>query len=149
MAAAVSAILLIATVGASDMAEEAEIRVRLIDAHSGKPFVGRDVQFFGTNSRSGLLKAKDTLFHLQTKTRPDGIAHFQIARPLPYRLIFYSAQANGCGPSGFASFITSEVIRSGIVVPNTCSSKRLKYDWRQSTAHPGEIIIFAVEPRGP
>ena len=147
--AAISALLLTATSYIFGVAESTQIRVRLIDAHSGKPYAGRQAELFGTDSSSGLLKAEDTLFHLQTRTRPDGIAQFKIAIPLPHRLLFYSAQADGCGPPGFNSFVTAEVVRSGVVVPNTCAGKHQKYDWREVTARPGEIVIFAVEPRGP
>jgi hypothetical protein len=71
-------LLLIVIPWVSGAAEETEIRVRLIDAHSGKPYVDRDVQVFGTNTPSG-LPGKDVLFHLQRKTGADGLAHFQMA----------------------------------------------------------------------
>lgn len=146
--AAMSALLSIAVLSAFVVAEKTEIRVRLINALTGKPYAGRDHQIFGTNTRSGLPDG-DILFHLQTKSGPDGVAHFLIGAPLPYRLLFYSAQANGCGPPGFNSFVTAEVMRTGVVVPNTCAGKHQKYDCRKVTAQPGEIVIFAVEPRGP
>ncbi len=147
--AAISALLLIAALRTFGVAEKTEIRVRILDAHSGKPYADRDAGLSGANSRSGLLHPKDIVFDVRNKTGPDGIAHFKIAAPLPYRLLFYSAQANGCGPPGFNSFVTAEVVRSGVVVPNTCAGKRQKYDWREVTAEPGEIVIFAVAPRGP
>jgi hypothetical protein len=148
---AIAAILCLVASGILAPAEPAvvEIRVKLLNAHSGKPYVGRNAQLFGTNSRSGLLRANDTSFHLQTRTESDGVAHFQISAPLPYRVLFYSAQANGCGPSGSGSFVTDEVLRSGIVVTNTCAGKHQKFRWQNVKAEPGEIVIFAIEPRGP
>jgi len=147
---AISALLLVFAVCGLAAGEKTEIRVRLIDVHSGKPYASRHVEIFGTNAPPGSgLHSNEIFFHLQTKTGPDGVARFQIPAPLPYRLVFNSAQANGCGPPGFASFVTAEVMRAGIVVPNTCAGKHQKYDWREVTAQPGEIVIFAVEPRGP
>jgi hypothetical protein len=146
--AKLTTLLFICTLGVLGIAGKAEIQVRLIDAHSGRPFADREVELFGTNAPSG-LNTRDTLFHLQTTTGRDGVARFLMTAPLPYWLVFYSAQANGCGPAGFNSFVAAEVMQSGIVVPNTCASKRQKFDWRKVIARPGEIIIFAVEPRGP
>ncbi len=146
--AEISAVLLISIICAFGVAQKTEIRVRLLDANNGRPYRGRDAQVFGTNSPSG-LPGKDILFHLQTQTGPDGVAHFQVSAPLPYRLLFYSAQANGGGPPGFNSFLTEAVIRSGLVVPNTCAKKHGSYNWQKVTATPGEIVIFAVEPSRP
>jgi hypothetical protein len=131
------------------MADGVEIRVKLLDAHSGKPYVKRDVEFFGTNGKHVSLTAHDIIFDRHAKTDSEGIAQFQLNAPLPSRLIFYSAQANGCGPPGFPEFVTEDVVRYGVVVENTCAGKHQRYRWQDVTARPGEIVIFAVEPRGP
>lgn len=131
------------------MADGAEIRVKLLDAHSGKPYAKRDVEMFGTKATAVAPKAHDTVFDRHAKTDSEGIAQFQLTAPLPARLFFYSAQANGCGPKGFNSFVTEDVVRYGVVVKNTCAGKHQKYRWQDVTARPGEIVIFAVEPRGP
>jgi hypothetical protein len=123
-------------------AQQTEIRVRLLDAHSGKPFRNRHVELFGTNSDQG-LPAKDTLFDVSGQTGADGVVHFQLKMPLPTRFVFWSAQANGCLLS--PSFMASDVLNSGVVSVNTCAGKHQKYRWQDVTAQPGEIVIFAVE----
>jgi hypothetical protein len=143
----VKAVLLLLTILTGlRAADKTELRITLLDARSGKPYVGRDVQIFGTNATSG-LQASDLVFHLQTKTDANGSAHFDISAPLPLRFIFYSAQADCCGPC--TDFITEEVVRTGRVIPNMCARKNQKYRGQQVTAQPGEVVIFAVNPRGP
>ena len=127
--------------------EKTEIRVRLLDAHSGKPYVNRELALFGSNSSSGMLYATDTLFELHAKTGVDGVAHFELESPLPKTLLIYSYQAGVCARSG--SFVTEEVVHNGIVTANTCAGKHQKYRWQDITAQPGEIVSFAVPPRGP
>jgi hypothetical protein len=124
------------------------IDVKLLDANTGRPYVGRDVQLFGTNATSGLLKANDILFELHAKTGADGVARFDIAPPLPRSLLFTSSQAGGCG-GGSPWFVTEEVVRAGVVVPSTCSRKSAKFRWQDITAQPGEIVVPTLEPRGP
>ena len=148
--AAIPALLLSVALHIFGVGENTYIRVRLIDAHSGRPYRGRHVELTGTNaSPGGLLHRYEISFDLQTRTGPDGVAQFRITTLLPYRLLFYRAQANRCGPQGFNSFVTAEVMQSGVVVPNTCAGKGQKFEWREVTATPGEIVIFAVEPPRP
>jgi hypothetical protein len=128
--------------------EKTEIRIRLINALSGKPFAGRNLQLFGTDTPSG-LPGKDILFHLQEKTGADGVARFFINRPLPYRLLPESAQIGGCAWHGAPPIITDQVLKSGYVGPNECARKNQRFRWQDVKAQPAEIVIFAVEPRGP
>ncbi len=123
--AAISALLFTAIMPAVGAAGKTEIRLRLLNALTGKPYAGRHAGLFGTNRPSGLLRAEDTLFHLQTKTGPDGIAHFLIGEPLPYRLIPDVRQNGGCAWHGAPPIITSEVLRSGYVGPSLagCESR--------------------------
>jgi hypothetical protein len=147
IAAAISTLLPAALI-AYHASERTEIRVRLINALSGKPFAGRDQQLFGTNTPSGLPR-RDILFHLQTKTGADGVAYFFINPPLPYRLLPESAQIGGCAWHGAPPIITDQVLKLGYVGPNECARRNQKFHWQDVRAQPGEIIIFAVEPRGP
>jgi hypothetical protein len=147
--AAISALLFTAIMPAVGAAGKTEIRLRLLNALTGKPYAGRHAGLFGTNRPSGLLRAEDTLFHLQTITGPDGIAHFLIGEPLPYRLIPDVRQNGGCAWHGAPPIITSEVLRSGYVGPNECAHKNQSFHWQDVKAEPGEIILFVVEPRGP
>jgi len=147
--AAISALLFTAIMPAVGAAGKTEIRLRLLNALTGKPYAGRHAGLFGTNRPSGLLRAEDTLFHLQTKTGPDGIAHFLIGEPLPYRLIPDVRQNGGCAWHGAPPIITSEVLRSGYVGPSLCAHKNQSFHWQDVKAEPGEIILFVVEPRGP
>jgi hypothetical protein len=147
--AAISALLFTAIMPAVGAAGKTEIRLRLLNALTGKPYAGRHAGLFGTNRPSGLLRAEDTLFHLQTKTGPDGIAHFLIGAPLPYRLIPDVRQNGGCAWHGAPPIITSEVLRSGYVGPNECAHRNQSFHWQDVKAEPGEIILFVVEPRGP
>lgn len=144
----IAPLLFIAIMPAVGVSEKTDIRVRLINALSGKPFVGRDQQLFGTNARSGPPHG-DIVFHLQAKTGPDGIAHFLIGAPLPYRLIPTSAQTGGCAWHGAPPIVTEDVLQSGWVGPNTCARKNQSFHWQDVKAEPGEIILFVVEPRGP
>jgi len=146
--AVISVLMLTAFLIAYGATEKTEIRVRLINAVSGKPFAGRDQQLFGTNTRSG-LPGKDILFHLQTKTGADGVARFFISPPLPYRLLPTSAQTGGCAWHGAPEIITEELLKSGYVGPNECAHKNQPFHWQDIKAEPGEIILFVVEPRGP
>ena len=146
--AAISALLFTAIMPAVGAAGKTEIRLRLLNALTGKPYAGRHAGLFGTNTRSGLPDG-DILFHLQTKTGPDGIAHFLIAAPLPYCLIPDVRQNGGCAWHGAPPIITSEVLRSGYVGPNECAHKNQSFHWQDVKAEPGEIILFVVEPRGP
>ncbi len=124
-----------------------EIRLRLINAISGKPFAGRDAQLFGTNTPSG-LPGRDILFHLQTKTGSDGVAHFFLDSPLPVRLQPEAAQNGGCAWHGAPPIMTEPVLKSGYVGPNECAKRNQPFHWQDIKAEPGEIILFVVEPRG-
>lgn len=144
-----SALLFTIIVPARGVAKKPEIRVQLLNALTGKPYVGRDVQIFGDNSPSGILRAKDTLFHLQTTTGSDGIAHFRIPGALPYRILVEALQNGGCAWHGAPPIIAAKVLKSGYVGPNECASKRQSFHWKDVKPEPGEIILFVVEPRGP
>jgi hypothetical protein len=147
--ASVAATLLLASVAALAVAEHVEIRVRLLNGRSGKPYAGRSVQLFGDKAKTGLLKSYNILFHLQTKTGPDGVAHFQIGPPLPYRLSLALAQNGGCAWRGAPPIITEEVLRSGFVGPNLCASENQSFHWQEVKPEPGEIILFVTEPPWP
>ena len=126
-------------------AKKVEVIVTMLAARSGKPLKDRDVQIFGTNSCYVLLK-ENTVFHFQAKTGTDGVVHFQVPTPFPSRFLFYSAQADLCIANG--SVAPKGLEQTGIVVPNTCVGKHSKYNWSKVRARPGEIVIFAIEPRG-
>jgi hypothetical protein len=129
-------------------AEKTEVRIRLINALSGKPYVGRFAGLFGTNSTGPGLHGKEILFHLETKTGADGVAHFLIAEPLPLRLILDIRLNRGCAWHGAPPVITSEVLKSGYVGPNECARKNQSFHWQDVKAEPGEIVLFVVEPPG-
>lgn len=139
-AAGLALLVSIATVAAfgKEKPSETEIRVRLLNAHSGKPYVGVEVELYGDNG-VGLLK-KDVAFHLRSKTDSDGIARFAVEPPLPPTFVLNIWQVNGCIP--FDNFRTEEVVRSGIVARNTCPKR--KYRWQDVKVEPGEIVIFAL-----
>lgn len=124
-----------------------EIRVRVIDAHSGKPYTKRDVLLAGTNASSGNLKASETLFTLRAKTDGDGVAHFEINLPMPRSLLFWSANADLCAPSSWyvTGDIVQKILTTGVVVPDVCARKEKDYRGPRITAQPGEIVFFAVE----
>lgn len=145
----IAALLLSAIMPAAGVAEKTEVRLQLLNALTGKPYAGRHAGLFGTNTLSGLLRAEDTVFHLQTKTGPDGVAHFSVGAPLPYRLIPSALQNGGCAWHWAPPIITSEVLRFGYVGPNECARKDQSFHWQDVKAEPGEIILFVVEPRGP
>ncbi len=128
------------------VASDAVVRVKLLHAHTGRPYVNRDVQLFGARSTSGLLRAKDTVFHLQTRTGADGIALFQIPS-VPYRFLVYTAQNTGCAPNG--SFVAEDILHQGAVAKNTCPGRSRNFHWQDVKPQPGMIVIFALEPRGP
>jgi hypothetical protein len=120
-----------------------ELRIKLLNAHTGMPYVEKGIEIFGTNAASG-LKKEDIVIDLHGTTDPNGIAHFQLHGRLPYRILYNTWQIRGCTPTG--SFITEDVIHTGIVVANTCAKKSQKFRWQDVTATPGEIVIFAIPP---
>lgn len=148
--ATILVLMLTAITSALGVAEKLEIRVRLIDALTGKPYAERHAELIGTNTPPGHeLHANEIAFDFQTKTGPDGVAHFQIAAPLPDWLIVEALQNSGCAWHGAPPIRTQKVLRTGYIGPNECARKNQHFRWQDIKPKPGEILIFVVEPRGP
>jgi len=126
------------------VAGKAEIRIRLINALNGKPYANRHAGLFGTN---GGMHANEILFHIETKTGHDGVAHFLLTKPLPYYLVLDIGQNDVCAWPGVPTIFSSTVLKSGYIGPNECARKNQSFHWEDVKAEPGEIILFAVEPR--
>lgn len=123
-----------------------EIRVRILNAHSGKPCVGKEVRLWGAKQGLG-LRQRDVVFDLRAKTDSDGVAHFRVAPPLPPRLIPYIWQLRGCSALRADGLSTQKVLRYGFVGKGAKYTCRIKNSVLNAVRpQPGEIVLFA-EPQ--
>lgn len=120
-----------------------EIRVRILNAHSGKPYVGKDVRLWGAKPGAG-LKRRDIVFDLRAKTDSDGVAHFRLAPPLPPRLVPYFWQLRGCSVIPGGDLSTQKVLQSGFVGKGANYTCRIRERVLNAVKHqPREIVLFA------
>ena len=79
------------------------------------------------------------------KTDADGAAIFQLREPLPEVVVSYGDTlfVGRCTPS--LPFATAEILKTGVVGPNTCSGRKLRYT---AAPKPGELVIFGKHGAG-
>ena len=132
-----------------------EIRLKILNPYSGKPFANDTIRLIGSNDDLRTTAHTQDGIELTSQTGPDGVAHFFLRPPLPKKVFFHGATSErggaGRGCSTRSQWLSEEIVRSGVVndatlcVPNP--RPKGKFRWQDVTAKPGEIVIFAVPPR--
>lgn len=132
-----------------------EIRLRLLDAWSGKPITGQSVTLIGATGDIGSgLPVKDIQQEIDSNTDKDGIARFRLAVPMPNRILFTFHSGRGCPikDSHYKNqWRPEEILGRGVVVPNWCEGRRWhnKSRWQNVTAKPGENTAEQRPERAP
>jgi hypothetical protein len=119
------------------------MRVRLIDADSGRVLAGKHVDV-----ELGMIRAAPTRNtvdvlgmrrRLRSKTGTDGIAKFWLEAPLPNRVEIISPPGHWTQCSPY-SYDLQEILKVGVVAENNCKPKgKLEV---QFNPQPGEAVVF-------
>jgi hypothetical protein len=119
------------------------VRVRVVDARTGKPVGGKRIriQFKWDRPQAhgdprGPLESHQWL---DLKAGPDGVAKFDLRPPLPKELDVFVAVGHWTQCSPFR-FPVEDVLNSGVVAKNFCGSKRTEE--QRYVATPGEVVVF-------
>lgn len=135
------------SMGAKDMS--IQIRVKLINEWSGKPYIGQAVTLIEANGQLGSgLPQQDVVEKVRSRTGPDGTARYLLKSPLPSRFLFDLGALRGCPSETPNQWQPQKIINSGVIVPASCvpQSWHGKFRWQDIKPQPGEIIFFVSPP---
>lgn len=128
MRAILIAVALLIGTSAKTSAQQATIRVKLLDADSNKAVKHIHIA----------LNRSDTGAFLQSTTDKKGVAVFQLQEPLPEQvsLDFSPGEFGMCSPHGYP---TKDVVEAGVVGADKCKKHGPKYSAKPM---PGELVLF-------
>jgi hypothetical protein len=114
-----------------------EIRVRLINARTGKPIPGKPVRIDSADP-SGLWRG-----YLEEKTGRDGVAIFRLTPPLPRKVDIFLGMGGYWAGCSRGDYSVEEILKKGAIweVEHCLNLPRIQ---DRFNPRPGEVFYFAV-----